>query len=246
MSLKEKVAIVTGGERGIGRAIAEELLSRGMKVCIGGIDTVSAERTIADLNAGDALSFRECDVRDEDAVRQLVAFTVATFGRLDAMIANAGLANPGHNPIQEVTLEAWDRVIRTNLTGPFLSAKHAAPELKKQGGSIVLIASTRALQSMPNGFAYSASKAGLLGLTHAMANSLGPAIRVNAISPGWIHKGDQSRLSPEDHSQHPAGRVGKPADIAAMVAYLISEEAGFITGQNFVVDGGMTKKMIYH
>jgi len=125
--------------------------------------------------------------------------------------------------------------------------------LQRTKGAIVNIASTRAIQSEPNTEAYSASKGGILALTHSLAMSLGPDIRVNCISPGWIDvsewkKSQQAKkphLTKMDHAQHPAGRVGKPEDIAALVAFLISDEAGFITGQNFVVDGGMTKKMIY-
>lgn len=245
MSLKDKVAVVTGGERGVGRGIVEAFLERGMKVCIGGIDTESAESTLSGLNAGGNLLFTECDVRNEEAVQEMIRFTVDRFGRIDALVANAGLAHSGHKPIAEVTLEEWDNVLRTNLTGPFLCAKHAFPELKKTRGSVVLIASTRALQSMPNGFAYSASKGGVLALTHALANSGGPEIRVNCISPGWIHLDRHRPLQEEDHAQHPVGRVGKPSDIGNLAAFLISDEAGFITAQNFVADGGMVKKMIY-
>ncbi|MBU0910682.1 MAG: SDR family oxidoreductase, partial [Proteobacteria bacterium] len=134
-----------------------------------------------------------------------------------------------------------------------LFAKYAVPHLRLAHGNIINIASTRALQSEAHTEAYSASKGGLVALTHALAVSLGPAIRVNCISPGWIEVGkwrkNKSRhppaLSAQDHQQHPAGRVGTPHDIAAMVAFLISGEAGFITGQNFVIDGGMTRKMIY-
>jgi NAD(P)-dependent dehydrogenase (short-subunit alcohol dehydrogenase family) len=120
------------------------------------------------------------------------------------------------------------------------------PVLRRAGGAaaIVNIASTRALQSEPNTEAYAASKGGIVALTHALAVSLGPAVRVNCISPGWIDV-RASQLSDQDHAQHPVGRVGKPLDIAKLVLFLLSEDAGFITGQNFVVDGGMTRKMIY-
>ena len=147
----------------------------------------------------------------------------------------------------------WNRVIATNLTGVFLCSKHAVPLLRPGKGAIVNIASTRALQSEPHTEAYSASKGGVVALTHALAVSLGPDIRVNCISPGWIavdawQKSANRRpptMRPEDHAQHPVGRVGSPEDIAALVAWLISPQAGFVTGQNFVVDGGMTRKMIY-
>ena len=166
---------------------------------------------------------------------------------------NAAIARAPRVPVEQLTLESWNRQLGVNLTGAFLMAKHAAPHLRATRGAIVNVASTRALQSEANTEAYSASKGGLVALTHALAMSLGPDVRVNCVSPGWIDvSGWQKRsqrkqvaLSAADHAQHPAGRVGTPADIAAMVAYLLSDAAGFVTGQNFVVDGGMTKKMIY-
>jgi NAD(P)-dependent dehydrogenase (short-subunit alcohol dehydrogenase family) len=150
-------------------------------------------------------------------------------------------------------LEQWQRRIDVNLTGAFLMAKHSIPHLRQRRGSIVNIASTRALQSEPNSEAYAATKGGLLALTHALAMSLGPDVRTNSISPGWIDvrawqanaPSEPQPLSATDHEQHPSGRVGKPEDVAAMVAYLVSPDARFVTGQNFVIDGGMTRKMIY-
>jgi NAD(P)-dependent dehydrogenase (short-subunit alcohol dehydrogenase family) len=150
-------------------------------------------------------------------------------------------------------LDQWQRRIDVNLTGAFLIAKHTVPHLRQRRGSIVNIASTRALQSEPNSEAYAASKGGLLALTHALAVSLGPDVRANSISPGWIDvtawqadaPSEPQPLSAADHEQHPSGRVGKPEDVAAMVAYLVSPDARFVTGQNFVIDGGMTRKMIY-
>jgi NAD(P)-dependent dehydrogenase (short-subunit alcohol dehydrogenase family) len=139
-------------------------------------------------------------------------------------------------------LQAWNRRIAVNLTGVFLMTKHCTPHLRRAKGSIVNIGSTRALQSEPNTEAYTASKGGVVALTHALAMSLGPQVRVNCISPGWIAK---RKLRKKDHAQHPVGRAGRPEDIGEMVAFLISDAAGFITGQNFVVDGGMTRKMIY-
>jgi len=141
-------------------------------------------------------------------------------------------------------------VLAVNLSGPMLLAKHCAPYLRAHNGSIVNLASTRARQSEADSEAYAASKGGLLALTHALAISLGPEIRVNAVSPGWIDARDPSArraepLADADHAQHPAGRVGTVEDVAAMVAWLLSRNAGFVTGQEFVVDGGMTKKMIY-
>ena len=173
-------------------------------------------------------------------------------GRLDAVINNAGIANPETGPIEDLSLADWQRRLDVNLTGPFLVTKHAVPHLRDSRGAIVNLASTRALQSEPETEAYAATKGGVVALTHALAMSLGPDIRVNCISPGWIDtrafQGQPEGVLPlaqTDHRQHPAGRVGRPEDIASLVAYLISPAAGFITGQNFVVDGGMVRKMIY-
>lgn len=241
----ESVAIVTGGERGIGRGIVEELLERGCKVVVGGIDGESADQLRKDLDQKDRLKFRHADVRDENAVAQLVSFTVDTFGRLDGMVCNAGLPESHGQAVEALSLEEWNRVIATNLTGMFLCAKYGFPELRKTRGAMVLIASTRALQSEPDSVAYTASKGGVLALTHSLAISGGPEIRVNAISPGWIHHGDPSKLPESAHAQHPVGRVGTHRDIAKMTAFLLSGDAAFITAEHIVVDGGMTRKMIY-
>jgi len=175
-------------------------------------------------------------------VRACVGAVLKQFGRLDALVNNAGLTGPDDGPLEKLALKDWNRRIGVNLTGAFLMAKHCIPQLRKHRGAIVNIASTRALQSEPDTEAYSASKGGLVAFTHALANSLGPAVRVNCISPGWIAHQPVSR---KDHAQHPVGRVGQSEDVAALVAYLVSDGAGFVTGQNFVIDGGMTRKMIY-
>jgi len=245
--------IVTGGAQGIGKGVALRLVEDGWSVVIADRDEEAGQEAAAELAARGQVRFIPTDVSREESVRALVAECLAACGRLDALICNAGLADPGATPVERLELGQWQRVLDTNLTGVFLCVKHAAPHLRGQGGSIVTIASTRALQSESNTEAYTASKGGVVALTHALAMSLGPAVRVNCISPGWIETHDWQKsarrhapcLRPEDHRQHPCGRVGAPADIAAMVAFLISDQAGFITGQNYVVDGGMTRKMIY-
>jgi NAD(P)-dependent dehydrogenase (short-subunit alcohol dehydrogenase family) len=147
-------------------------------------------------------------------------------------------------PLEQLSLAEWQRVLGTNLTSGFLLARAAAKLLRQSKGSIVNIASTRAHMSERDTEAYSATKGGLLALTHALAISLGPDIRVNCVSPGWIDVSGEA-LRPEDHAQHPAGRVGTVRDVASLVAWLIGPDAGFVTGGEFVVDGGMTRKMIY-
>ena len=230
--MAQKTAIVTGGAQGIGLAIARLLAERGYRVAI------------ADLRAGrrNGLFFVRTDVSNEAAVRRCVRTVVKRFGRLDALVNNAGIASPGNGPVEKLAVREWNRRIGVNLTGPLLMAKHCVAQLRRHRGAIVNVASTRALQSEPDTEAYAAAKAGLVGLTHALAMSLGPEVRVNCVSPGWIAR---EPVRKKDHAQHPVGRVGRGEDIAEIVAYLLSDAAGFVTGQNFVVDGGMTKKMIY-
>ena len=225
----EKTVLVTGGAQGIGAATARLLAGRGWRVAV------------ADIRKSEFF-FMKTDVSREPSVRACVRAVVKQFGRLDALVNNAGLTGPDDGPLEKLALRDWNRRIGVNLTGAFLMAKHCIPQLRRNRGAIVNIASTRALQSEPDTEAYSASKGGLVALTHALANSLGPAVRVNCISPGWISHKPVSR---KDHAQHPAGRVGQGEDVAELVAYLLSDAAGFVTGQNFVIDGGMTKKMIY-
>jgi hypothetical protein len=242
MGSSKKVAVVTGGGKGIGAGIARYFLSKDWHVAIAEIDP-SHSHSFSE--APSRLLFVETDVKEESSVKHIIERTLNHFGRIDALVNNAGIAQMSYTPMEQTSLEAFKKIIDTNLTGAFLCAKYAAPHLRNTKGSIVNIASTRAFQSEAHTEAYSASKGGLYALTHALAISLGPGIRVNCVSPGWIYTDQKQTLKASDHAQHPAGRVGTVEDIAAMVFFLISEEARFITAQNFIVDGGMTKKMIY-
>ncbi len=249
--MDRKVAIITGGGQGIGKAIAKKFLENNISVVIAEIDEDSGKETEEEYSSLGNIKFIKTDVSKEEDVINMVEETVKSFGKINYLINNAGIAINKH--ISELTLEEWNKVLGVNLTGAFLCSKYAHPYMKKEGGVIINIASTRAFMSEPNTEAYSASKGGIYALTHALAISLGPEIRVNCISPGWIETSEWKKKSlrrkPEltelDHKQHPAGRVGKPEDIASLALFLISDEAGFITGANFIVDGGMTRKMIY-
>jgi len=245
-----KTAVVTGAGQGIGRAIAAALLKAGAKVWLVDCDAEAGTETSAELAALGPVDFVLTDIADADAVEALPQ-RVTVDGGLDLLVNNAAVMV--RKPLAELTPAEWRRALDVNLTGPFLCSRAFAPLLRKRSGSIVNIASTRALMSEPHTESYAASKGGLVALTHALAMSLGPEVRVNCVSPGWIDvtalakrsRRQLAQLSEQDHAQHPAGRVGKAEDIAAMVLYLASTEAGFITGENIVIDGGMTRKMIY-
>jgi len=245
-------ALITGGAQGIGKALAQEFLGAGYGVVLLDHNSQGPEAATEELSPLGPMEAILGDVARQEDVQQAIAKAANRFGQLNTIIANAGLSQLG-TALTELPLEQWRRIIDVNLGGCFLCAKHGAPYLQQSQGSLITIASTRALQSEPDSEAYAASKGGIVALTHALAVSLGPAVRVNCISPGWIETSawqqqsqrQNPQLTPEDHAQHPAGRVGTPQDVAALALYLASPEAGFITGQNFVVDGGMTRKMIY-
>jgi len=229
-----KLALVTGAARGIGAAIAARLAAEGWGV-------IAVDRDPLPAPAARIRAIR-CDVADEEAVASMIADIRAEAGKLHALVCNAGIMV--RKPLAELGFAEWSRVLATNLTSTFLLVRAAEDLLRAAHGSVVTIASTRAHMSEPHTESYAASKGGLVALTHALAVSLGPAVRVNCVSPGWINtKGEP--LSAADHAQHPAGRVGRPEDVASLVAWLVGPESGFVTGSEFIVDGGMTRKMIY-
>jgi NAD(P)-dependent dehydrogenase (short-subunit alcohol dehydrogenase family) len=224
------VALVTGGARGIGAAVAARLRGNGWEVVVADRDPATIGRSVI------------CDVSDEVAVASLIQGIRAIEGRLDALICNAGFNI--RKPIADLSLAEWSSVLATNLTSTFLLVRAAETLLRAANGAVVTIGSTRAHMSEPNTEAYAASKGGLVALTHALAISLAPDVRVNCISPGWIlTKGPGPTM--EEKAFHPAGRVGVPEDVAALAEFLAGLDSRFITGSEFIIDGGVTRKMIY-
>lgn len=249
-----KIVAVTGGAQGIGRALAFQFADAGYAVSIADIDEeagLEAARIVGERGA-QAL-FVRADVANAADVERWIGQTAEKLGCPDVLVNNAGIGRRA--PFPELKAEDFDRVIAVNLRGTFLCSQAVARHMieRGQGGAIVNIASTRAFMSEPGTEAYSASKGGIVALTHAMAISLGAhGIRVNCISPGWIETRDwqygrRAQMpvhSERDRLQHPVGRVGTPDDVARACLFL-AEQAGFMTGQNLTLDGGMTVKMIY-
>ena len=251
--LRDRVVLITGGAQGIGRGIAQAALGAGGTVMIGDLDAEAGRACLAEWGVAHRAAFLRLDVSREASVRRWVDAALKRYGRIDGLVNNAGIADPHSGDPAGLSLASWNRYLASNLTGAFLCSRQALPALAGADGAIVNIASTRALQSEPGSEAYAASKGRLLALTHAMAISAGPHVRVNAILPGWIatdawRKPGMRRapgLGRRDQTQHPVGRVGMPQDIGALAVYLLSHQSGFVTGQHFVVDGGMTVKMQY-
>ena len=242
-SSSDRSILVTGAAHGIGRAIVLRCLREGMTVVAVDVNTESLEELVSEADAGARLRTLAGDVAVEGTAQAAVSMAVEHFGRLDGIVSNVGIMQRA--PLAETTPEDWRRVLDVNLTAAFLLARAGEAALRAAKGAMVLMASTRALMSEPDTFAYSASKGGLVALAHSLAASLAPDVRVNAISPGWIHTHDEV-LSEEDHAQHLTGRVGTPEDVAELALYLLDgQRAGFVTGANLVLDGGMTRKMIY-
>ncbi len=237
MTGSQRVALISGGAHGIGAGIARRLITEGCRTIVADIEP--GRRSDAEAMGA---RFVAADVGNEAQVADLLDGIARIEGRLDALVCNAGIMV--RKPLATLTLDDWSRVLRTNLTSVFLLVRAAEAMLRAAKGAVVTIASTRARMSEPDTESYAASKGGIVALTHALAISLGPDVRVNCISPGWIDVRGE-KLSPEDHAQHPAGRVGVPADIASLASWLLGPESGFVTGAEFVVDGGMTRKMIY-
>ena len=224
--MSEVQKVVTGGAKGIGKAIADAFRSEGVKVYI------------IDILPGDWFTG---DISDKETLGKFARFVIDQEGHIDYLVNNA---LPVMKGIDECTYEEFEYALKVGVTAPFYLTKLFMPYLS-DGASIVNIASSRDRMSQPQTESYTAAKGGISALTHAMAVSLSGKARVNSISPGWIDTTGSDIKGP-DAVQQPAGRVGKPEDIASMVMYLCSDKAGFITGENICIDGGMTRLMIYH
>ena len=253
---KDKVVLITGGAQGIGLGMVQAFARAGANVVIADADQEAGMEAIARLQETNLKAdFILCDISEEQEVATLMKKIREKYGQLDALINNAGIADPFMGNLEELQIAEFDKVMAVNLRGTVLCAKYGLPLLRKaQHPAILNISSTRAFMSEPNTFAYSASKGALEALTHSLAISLAEDnIRVNAIAPGWIETGEWQKKSQqytpqhskEDKEQHPVGRVGSPSDIAEAALFLCSDKAGFITGQSLTIDGGMTVKMIY-
>ena len=223
---QDKVAVVTGGAQGIGRCICEEFAKQGARVC-----------TI-DLLEND---FFQGDVGKKEDLERFAQKVIQTDGRVDFLVNNA---KPLFLGIDTCTWEQFNQALQVGVAAPFYLTQLLLPYFG-EGASIVNISSSRDRMSQPFTESYTAAKGGIAALTHALAVSLRDKARVNSISPGWIDT-TGSQFSGADETQHPAGRVGTPQDIAQMVLFLCSDKAGFITGENICIDGGMTHQMIYH
>lgn len=223
---QNRVVVVTGGAKGIGKTIADEFRKAGAHVCV--IDLLKNDYFVGDL-------------ADQTVLDAFADKVIADYGRVDVLINNA---LPLMKGIDECTYEQFNYALRVGVTAPFYLTKRFAPYFAP-GASVINISSSRDRMSQPQTESYTAAKGGISALTHALAVSLAGKVRVNSISPGWIDT-DFTVYDGADATQHPAGRVGNPLDIANMVLFLCSDKAGFITGENICIDGGMTRQMIYH
>ena len=223
---ENKVAVITGGARGIGRCIAEEFRKNGAKVCV--IDKAKGDHFVGDIS-------------DKAVLEEFADSVIKEHGHIDYLINNA---LPLMKGIDECTYEEFQYAMAVGVTAPFYLSKLFAPHFHP-GGCIINISSSRDRMSQPQTESYTAAKGGIAALTHALAVSLAGKVRVNSISPGWIDT-SYKIYNGADVIQQPCGRVGTPLDIANMVLFLCSDKAGFITGENICIDGGMTKQMIYH
>ena len=249
MNFKDKVCVVTGGANGIGRCIVEEFLRTGAKVAFIDTDITAGERLAAQYNS-DSILFAAGDITEEIVLTQFAQNVLCRFEHVDYLVNNACITRKGI--LSACDYDNFNYVLKLGVTAPYYLTKLFLNAFS-QGASVINISSTRAFMSQADTESYTAAKGGISALTHALAVSLSGKVRANSISPGWIDTGGYQQQgdfvaedTAADKAQHPAGRVGTPMDIAKTVQFLCSDDAAFITGENIVVDGGMTKLMIYH
>ena len=231
---EHKTVIITGGAKGIGWCLANAFQKAGANVCI-------IDRLPADAKITTDYYYHQGDIADKQVLEDFVAAVLSRYGRVDCIINNA---LPLMKGLEACSYEEFQYALSVGVTAPFYLVKLLEKHLAA-GASIVNISSSRAFMSQPQTESYTAAKGGITALTHALAVTLAGKARVNSIAPGWIDT-DYTVYEGPDATQQPAGRVGNPLDIAHMVLFLCSEKAGFITGENITIDGGMTKQMIYH
>ena len=240
-----KRVFITGGAEGIGKAIVEAFCLSGDQVAFCDINETAGQETAKATGS----IFHKVDVSDKDALESCIQRILSEWNDIDIIINNVGISQ--FSSITETSVEDFDKILSINLRPVFITSRLLAIHRKEQSspnpyGRIINICSTRYLMSESGSEGYAASKGGIYSLTHALALSLSEwNITVNSIAPGWIQTHDYDQLRPEDHSQHPSRRVGKPEDIARMCLFLCEENNDFINGENITIDGGMTKKMIY-
>jgi NAD(P)-dependent dehydrogenase (short-subunit alcohol dehydrogenase family) len=251
MRLAGRVAFVTGGAQGIGRAIVERFLEEGALVALVDVDQVAAAETVVALGSTDRLVSLTCDVTSEHGVRDAVEATIERFGGLDILINNAGINAYGE--ATTMTEGEWDRLFDVDLKASWLCAKHALPALETSGrGSIVNIASIHALMTIKGFFPYAAAKSAVLGLTRSLALDYGTSnVRANAVCPGyvrtrlvqeWLDLQDDPGVEARVIAQQPLGRIGEPAEVASLVAFLASDESSYMTGAVISIDGGLSAR----
>jgi NAD(P)-dependent dehydrogenase (short-subunit alcohol dehydrogenase family) len=246
MNYADKVVLVTGAANGIGKEIAKQYCKAGATVIMADKDEQAGKKIEQEYKeAGYRAFFYFIDLQSVEEISHMFHHIKKQYGKVDILINNAGLSK--FKPLLELTVEDWDEVLHVNLRSMVFAAQKFAKQNRDTSyGRIINIASTRAFMSEPHSEAYAASKGGIIALTHALALSLSSEkITVNSISPGWIETRDYEDLRDIDHEQHPSLRVGKPEDIARACLFLSDEQNDFINGENIMVDGGMTKKMIY-
>lgn len=243
--MKDNIVVITGGANGIGKTLVEVFAKQGAVVEFMDLDREKGEQHSHKLNSeGYTTRFHEVNVGVPKEVKDVFSKIKEDHGVVDVLINNAGVSR--FMSFWKMEPEDWNNILSSNLSSMFYCSREAAPLMKERGACIINMASTRASMSEPDTEAYSATKGGIVSLTHSLAITLSEVgIRVNSISPGWIQTEDYDSLRDKDHKQHPSGRVGKPVDIARACLFLADPENDFITGENLVVDGGMTRKMIY-